>query len=288
LLLRSRFARLLAGFGLASLALVVTGVLICTAAGVPMAVALRNLAAWAVGAALAAGLAFGAKRDLLPVFLWLLPAGLLAGFLSPDLQGVHRWLALGPVQANIAMLFGPAAVVAFAASGDLHPLRSWIGLLTALALTIAQPDASQAAALAAVGLLATWLMPGRSAPRLILAALAVGGAVWAGLRPDPLAPVPEVEGVIGLAFAQSAPLGVLSLSLLLMTAASPTLGAAPGYRLPGLALGILLLAWSAAPFVGPFPVPFLGIGPSPIIGAWLGVGLLASLLRPQRAGVSAA
>jgi cell division protein FtsW (lipid II flippase) len=288
LLLRSRFARLLAGFGLASLALVVTGVVVCTAAGVPTAVALRNLAAWGVGAALATGLAFGARRNLLPIFLWLLPAGLLAGFLSPDLQGVHRWLALGPVQANIAMLFGPAAVVAFAASGDVHPLRSWIGLLTALALTIAQPDASQAAALAAVGLLAAWLMPGRPAPRLILAALAVGGAVWAGLRPDPLAPVPEVEGVIGLAFAQSAPLGVLSLGLLLMTAASPTLGAAPGYRLPGLALGVLLIAWSAAPFVGAFPVPFLGIGPSPIIGAWLGVGLLASLLRPQRTGVRTA
>ena len=31
------------------------------------------------------------------------------------------------------------------------------------------------------------------------------------------------------------------------------------------------------PFLGAFPAPLLGLGMSPIIGAWLGVGLLAGL-----------
>lgn len=286
--LRSRFSRLLAAFGVASLAAVALGIVICAASGVPIGLALRNLAAWAIGAALAAVIAFKGRRNLLPVFLWLLPAALLAGFLSPGLQGVHRWLALGPIQANIAMLLGPAAVVAFAGRSDGYPVSSWIGLLAALGLTVAQPDASQAAALAAVALLAAWFLPARPALRLLLAAVALGGAIWAGLRPDPLLPVPEVEGVVGLAFAQSAWLGALALAALLLTAASPLIGAAPRYRLPGLALGACLLAWSVAPFLGAFPVPFLGLGPSPIVGAWLGVGLLASLLRPQRADVRAA
>lgn len=282
---RSASVRLLALFGVLSLAAVLAGVAICSASGVPLTLGLRNLAAWAVGAVGAVIIALNVRRGALPVFLWLLPVGLLLGFLNPGLEGVHRWLSFGPVQANVAMLLGPAAVVAFAARMDFWPTGSWLALLAALALTVAQPDASQATALAAVALLAAWSFHARPRSRLILAALAIGAAVWAWQRPDPLAPVPEVEGVIGLAFAQSASMGALALSLLILTAVSPTLAAtASAARLPALSLGLFLLVWSAAPFLGAFPVPFLGVGPSPIVGAWLGVGLLAALLREKRNG----
>lgn len=282
---RSASVRLLALFGVLSLAAVLAGVAICSASGVPLTLGLRNLAAWAVGAVGAVIIALNVRRGALPVFLWLLPVGLLLGFLNPGLEGVHRWLSFGPVQANVAMLLGPAAVVAFAARMDFWPTGSWLALLAALALTVAQPDASQATALAAVALLAAWSFHARPRSRLILAALAVGAAVWAWQRPDPLAPVPEVEGVIGLAFGQSASMGALALSLLILTAVAPALAAtASAARLPALSLGLFLLVWSAAPFLGAFPVPFLGVGPSPIVGAWLGVGLLAALLRDRRNG----
>ena len=39
------------------------------------------------------------------------------------------------------------------------------------------------------------------------------------------------------------------------------------------------LARRMAPAVGAFPVPLVGMGPSPILGAWLGVGLLAAAAR---------
>ncbi|MBX3480275.1 MAG: hypothetical protein KF842_07735 [Caulobacter sp.] len=278
--LRSRSSWLLAGFGLVSLATVVVGIMVCTSNGAAMAPALRNLAAWGVGAVLAIVLAALARRTTLRILLWLLPIALLAGFLGPGLQEVHRWLSLGPVQANIAMLLGPAAVVAFAARMDFWPTGSWLALLLALALTVAQPDASQATALAVVALAAAWSFHARPRGRLILAVLAVGAAAWAWLRPDPLAPVPEVEGVIGLAFSQSPTMGALALGLLLLVSLSPMIAAlSPGARLPAVSLGLFLLVWAAAPFVGAFPVPFVGLGPSPIVGAWLGVGLLASLLR---------
>jgi hypothetical protein len=281
-------ARLLAVFGLASLTAVLTGIAICTASGVPLALGLRNLAAWVIGAAAAAALAFTPQRYTLPVFLWLLPLGLLASLFGPDLQGVHRWLPLGPVQANAAMLLGPAAIVAFAARSQAHPASSWIALLAALALTVLQPDVSHAMTLAGIALIATWFMKGPALPGLLIDAAAVIGALIAWMRPDPLAPVPEVEGVIGLAFAQSWPLGVLGLTVLLLTAAIPLVGAVSDrHRLAALALGVCLLAWSLAPFLGAFPVPFLGMGPSPILGAWLGIGLLAAHLRPQAASTAA-
>ena len=285
---RFRAIPLLAVFGLVSLAAVLAGLAICSAGGVPLTVGLRDIAAWAIGAVVAAIIALKVRRSALPVFLWLLPVGLLAGFLNPGIEGVHRWLALGPVQANVVMLLGPAFVVAFAARMDFWPTGSWLAILAALALTATQPDASQAAGLAAVAVLAAWSFHARPRSRLILVALAIGAAVWAWQRPDPLAPVPEVEGVIGLAFAQSVSMGALALSLLILTAVAPSLAAtSPAARLPALSLALFLLAWAAAPFLGAFPVPFLGMGPSPIVGAWLGVGLLAALLRTQAAATAA-
>lgn len=280
--LRSASVRLLALFGVVALAAVLAGLAVCSASGVPLTLGLRNVAAWAIGAVAAAIIALKVRRSALPVFLWLLPVGLMASFLGPGLEGVHRWLALGPVQANVAMLLGPAFVVAFAARMDFWPTGSWLALLAALALTAAQPDASQATALAAVAVLAAWSFHARPRSRLILVALAIGAAVWAWQKPDPLAPVPEVEGVITLAFAQSVSMGALALSLLILTAVAPTLAAtSSATRLPALTLVLFLLAWVGAPFLGAFPVPFLGMGPSPIVGAWLGVGLLAALLRDQ-------
>lgn len=279
---RFRAVPLLAVFGLVSLAAVLAGLAICSASGVSLTLGLRNLAAWAIGAVVAAIIALKVRRSALPVFLWLLPVALMVSFQGPGLEGVHRWLSLGPVQANVAMLLGPAFVVAFAARMDFWPTGSWLAILAALALTATQPDASQATALAAVAVLAAWSFHARPRSRLILVALAIGAAVWAWQRPDPLAPVPEVEGVITLAFAQSVSMGALALSLLILTAVAPTLAAtAPATRLPALSLGLFLLAWAAAPFLGAFPVPFLGMGPSPIVGAWLGVGLLVALSRDQ-------
>lgn len=287
---QSRFAAasLLAIFGLASLAAVLTGIAVCSVSGVPFALGLRNLAAWGIGGIAAVVMAFTVRRTALPVFLWLLPAGLVASFLSPDLEGVHRWLALGPIQANVAMLLGPAAVVAFSARMDFWPRGSWLAFLAALALTVAQPDASQATALVVVALTAAWSFHARPRSRLILAALVVAAAAWAWLRPDPLAPVPHVEGVIGLAFTQSPSMGGLALALLVLTGLSPMIAAtSPTARLSAVCLCLFLLAWSLAPFLGAFPVPFLGMGPSPIVGAWLGVGLLAALLRRQAASTAA-
>ena len=54
--------------------------------------------------------------------------------------------------------------------------------------------------------------------------------------------------------------------------------------LPAAAIGFAVyLALSAlAPGFGAFPVPFVGMGASPILGAWCGLGLLVGLGRPRR------
>jgi hypothetical protein len=216
--------------------------------------------------------------------------GLLACFLSPGQQGVHRWIDLGPARINVAMLLLPGMSVALAI---LAPGRNgpWVAVFLARLILTAQPDASQATALACAA--AVTVMGAVQRPLLRLAAVAgiAGLAAAAWLRPDPLQPVAEVEGILGLALSVSPLLAGLGLLCLAATAAAPavlTRSCPREERLAGLSLALCFAAWIAAPFLGAFPVPFSGLGPSSVIGGWLGIGLLATLTRGGEARVTEA
>lgn len=273
--------RLLWVFGVVSLAAVATGGFVCARSGVPTGVWLRNLAAWGVGALIAGGVATAVRAGAFPMALLAAPVGLLAALWGPAQEGVHRWLRLGPLHINVAMLLLPSAVVALAVLGR-DRRWPWSVAFIALALLLLQPDASQATAWGAcLGLLtacAAWPVAIRGALVAVAGVLTV--ATW--LRPDPLQPVAEVEEVIGLASAVSPLVAGLALVLLAAVVAAPvvaTRSVPPAPRLAGGALSLCFLLWATTPLLGAFPVPWVGVGMSPILGAWLGVGLLAALLR---------
>jgi hypothetical protein len=98
-----------------------------------------------------------------------------------------------------------------------------------------------------------------------------------------LQPVAEVEEIVGLAFQVSPLIGSLALILLAAFAAVPATLTRPDARLKlaGAALSLCLAAWAVTPLFGAFPVPLVGVGMSPILGAWLGVGLLAATARAR-------
>lgn len=270
---------LLLPFGVLSLAVVGAGIFISASNGVPAGVWARNGIAWIAGALAAAGLSALKRRDVLQVALWAAPVGLAASLLSPGVQDVHRWVNLGPLQLNVAMLLAPAAVVALAVLCRAGA-SAWVAGLAALVLLVIQPDASQATTLAAVAVLVALAAFPRAPVRIAVLGVAAALAGMAWLRPDPLEPVAEVEGIFGLALALSPWLAAAAGLLLAGVAGLPVLWGLRGSateRLAGAALGLCLLLWAVMPFLGAFPAPLLGLGMSPIIGAWLGVGLLAGL-----------
>ena len=266
-------------FGIASLAAVAAGAFACAASGVPAGSWIRNVAAWLAGGVAAAGLAAGPHKAA-PAFLALTPLGLLATLFSPDQGGVHRWVDAGPLQVNVAMLLLPPAVVALAALGGARRWP-WAAAFAALVVLAAQPDPSQATALAgAMALIAAcgrW--PLKAKLLLVAGAAALAAVAWS--RPNPLEPVPEVEEIIGLAASVSPFLAAFALLSLLVVVAAPvitTRAAPPVERVAAAALALCLALWILTPALGAFPVPLVGIGMSSIVGAWLGAGLLAGLL----------
>ena len=274
-------SRLLLAFGVVSFAAVAVGALVCARSGVPTGLWLRNLAAWAVGGLAACGLAVAARPSVLPVALLAAPLGLGASLLARGQDGVHRWLDLGPLHMNAAMLLLPAGVVALASLGGSQRWP-WVVTFAALALLVVQPDASQATAFGACLALLAAFAPWPRAVRASVAALAGLGAAAAWLRPDPLQPVLEVEGIIAVAWTAAPLIAGLAVVVLAAVAVAPALAARasrPPLRVAGVALSLCFLLWAATPLVGAFPVPFVGIGMSPILGGWLGVGMLAALLR---------
>lgn len=272
-------ARLLLVFGVASLAAVGVGAVVCAVGGVPTGSWGRNLAAWLIGALAAAGMAATARSAVLTVVPWLAVAGLAATFFNPAQDGVHRWVDAGPLHVNVAMVVLPPAAVALAMAADR--LTVWGAVFAALVLLVAQPDASQATALAGViALVAAVRLHNRSTK----AAAVVGAgllAMLAWIRPDPLQPVAEVEEIVGMAFGLSPVLGGLTLIALVAFVAVPAVlsRSDDGLHLAGAALSLCLALWVATPMFGAFPIPLVGVGMSPILGVWLGVGLLAALHR---------
>lgn len=270
--------RLLLVPGLISLCAVGVGAWVCALSGFSAVVWGRNLGAWVVGGLVAVLVQRGGLR-FLAAFLPLAVVLLGCTLLGPAQSGVHRWIGVGPLSINAAMLILPAAVVPLSLFGR-QKAWMWLAALACMVLLAAQPDRSQAAAFGAA---LTWIALGtirhRALQVTVIAAVAIAlGAAYA--HPDPLVPVPEVEGILALADALSPALGALGLISLLAACLWPaamTWDADPENRTMGEALSVYFLVAAVMPFVGAYPVPLLGVGVSPVLGVWLAIGAFAGV-----------
>jgi hypothetical protein len=249
-------------FGIASLLTIALGAVVMANADIPLSIWIRNPIAWLLAGAVAL---FLASRGWLGAWLAPVAAIIIAvSLIGPDQQGVHRWLDLGPVQLNAAALVLPAAVVAFVRTPAVVAIPSFAIIVGLLAW---QPDISQ---LAAFALATTLLCAVRFGWKGVAVALLLSAAAIALClsRPDPLAPVPHVEGIFTLAWSQSPVLAITMAVSLALAALSPLLlrRSAPA----SLALTAYFAATSLAFLLGAYPAPLAGYGLSFVVGWWLG------------------
>lgn len=223
--------------------------------------AAHKIAHLAFGAALLFGLANA-------VLLYLLVAGI-------EVDGVRRWLALGPLTLQPGLFLAPLLLAIVASREGRH----WrVAILLPLLLVALQPDTATMIALAGGTAALMAAASGRSsrgwtarriATALGAACVALVGLVFAGVQTPP--PVAFVEGTVEIA-AVSGGLAVLLHAAALMFAVGALL-AAGGPAGASLAAYFALAALAATFWA--FPMPVAGAGPSHLLGYGLAIGWLS-------------
>lgn len=258
-------------FCIGSLVAIIVGAAVMAQADIPLDIWIRNPIAWVI--AVIVGV-FAASRGWLgfPVTL-LAVLVIVLSIWGPQQEGVSRWVGAGPIQLNAAALVLPLAIAVFT------PGRRWLAIPCFLVMggVIAhQPDISQLAGF----VIASVVLFGLSFRlRGALAALVInaGLIVYCVMQPDPLLPVPHVEGIFGLAFSQSPVFGYgLAVSLAVAVLSPLLLWRSADLRWKAVALSVYFAATAIAPLFGAYPVPLGGYGLSFVAGWALGFAALAT------------
>lgn len=192
----------------------------------------------------------------------------------------HRWLGMFGFRLYIAPLVLPIFLLYWhrVFSGD----KMAVSLLMIVALVVGaglvvQPDAAQLTAFAIASVPIIWISSPSLTLRLLTIALLAGAAAFSWTIPDPLTPVPYVEGVFVLASSFSA----WALLIAVIACALPVIALALlAYRMRSLGIFSVALYFATLYLLAPAqvtPVPLLGFGAGPIIGYFLMVSQVRRL-----------
>lgn len=191
-------------------------------------------------------------------------------FSDEEIDGIHRWIAVGPVRLHVGLLLLPATI------SLLPDLRRELALLTVIAISLIvslQPDrASAFALLSGVLVLA---MAKRDKWSLGMLAIVGFSFLWTLWKIDPLQPVRFVEYVIRDAWeSHPSSAAVMAVSLLLALVV-PLSGLNFRNQIPLIASLATIGGFVIISLFGPYPTPLIGYGATAIVGYGLALGLSA-------------
>ncbi len=203
---------------------------------------------------------------------------LVTALFGHSLDGVTRWVRIGPLSLQPGLILMPLLAVLFSRDRSLWATTGVIFAAAALAL---QPDRATAGALTA-GLAALAIT---KPDRRILTALSAAGIAFAVtlIRPDTLPAQPYVEQVLSTAFQTHRLVGLVvwvGVALLIVPAAYGWFRD-PDHRPTYAVFGAVWLGVIAASAVGNYPTPLVGYGASSILGYVLSLSALPR--RPRNA-----
>lgn len=192
---------------------------------------------------------------------------LLTALFGMEVDGVRRWLPIGPLSLNPAFIFLPAMIIA-AARFDQSKTVTMAIFIAAAAIAL-QPDRSMAITLF-LGILFIWARKRDIYSASALAAT-MGAVIATFLRSDTVSAVPYVEYAINDAWRMSPVLGIAT-----------TIGAAT-MLIPAIWAGrtqylfmLFAMIWAALlllSLIAPYPTPLIGYGASAIIGYFLSLAV---------------
>ncbi|WP_339821626.1 hypothetical protein [uncultured Parasphingorhabdus sp.] len=191
-------------------------------------------------------------------------------FSDAEIDGIHRWIAVGPVRLHVGLLLLPATI------SLLPDLRRELALLTVIAISLIvslQPDrASAFALLSGVFVLA---IAKRDKWYVGMLAITVIGFSWTLSQIDPLQPVRFVEYVIRDAWEFHPSAAVILAVSLILALVMPLFGLNSRNQIPLIASLATIGGFVIISLFGPYPMPLIGYGVSAIVGYGLALGFSA-------------
>lgn len=200
---------------------------------------------------------------------------LLLTFLDSGLEGVHRWVSIGPIRFYIASIVLPILIMGL--WRILKTTNWWIPAIISIGVSLllaSQPDASQTTAFIIPMAIILFSKAKNNYFRYsvlgVLSLIII--STWIYL--DNLPPVAYVEdivkmvsemGIVGLAFGITS-LVILPLPFILFPPQNS--------KLLSICLGIYFIVVLISTLFGNFPVPLMGYGISPILGYFIAVSWL--------------
>lgn len=210
----------------------------------------------------------GSKHNkiLLPLAMGLL----LLTFLNPGMEGVHRWISIGVIRLNIAMIVVPVIMIRLGRLMQTKELG--LGSVAAIGTVVVlffQPDASQLTGFAIPMMILISSETRSKLWRLLIISVFSVCAILSWVHLDSLPPVNYVEGIVSMAADMGVlwlVLGIISLAILPL----PFLLFPPeNAGLISRCIGVYYIIILVSTVPGNFPVPLMGYGLSPIIGYFI-------------------
>ena len=213
----------------------------------------------------------------------LLPAATIAlmlTFANQGMEGVHRWISIGAVKLNVAMIVLPMILL------ELYQVLKIRGLTYAgvsafiiLLVLFFQPDASQLIGFAIPVMIMLSLNTRSKKIRFLITGVSVLFIVLSWIRLDHLPPVNYVERILMMVADMGGiwlVLGIISLAILPAPfILLPPKNAVSVSRYIGCYYIVILLST----LFGNFPVPLMGYGISPIVGYYLSLTWYLNLIN---------
>ena len=193
-------------------------------------------------------------------------------FISSGMQGVHRWVSVGPIKFYVAVIVLPIMLIEL---WKLLQRRDWwfsaaITIVISILLAL-QPDASMLTAFAIPMIILLWNKINNNIFRSFIAVLLSALIIFSWVHLDALPPVAYVEDIVSLV----ATMGIIWLSLGLISLVIlplPFIFFPPKkYRLLSISIGMYFVIILISTLFGNFPVPLMGFGISPIIGYFIAI-----------------
>jgi cell division protein FtsW (lipid II flippase) len=195
---------------------------------------------------------------------------LILTFISPDVNGVHRWVSIGIIKFNVSMIVLPIVIIELWKLLQIKRLRFTVTITMTISILLAiQPDASQLTGFAIPMMIMLCSNTDKKHLRIFIVGILSILIIFSWLFLDSLPAVAYVERIVSLLANMGLIwliIGVISLSILPI----PFMLFPPkNLKLPSICVGLYFIIILISTLFGNFPVPLMGYGISPIIGYYI-------------------